>query len=433
MNRQLAQAVITTFRDPDPVTNRKRLAHFGLRDWRHTLYWLDASGLALYFLVRLRSLFLQDAIPESVLSQLDERLADNKVSTTLMFREFVRLNVAFQEAGLTYLNLKGFTLVPDYCPAPALRYQMDCDFLLAETFRARCTDLLRGLGYTLTFADHRVMEFKAGMNRLPHIRDLYKPKPQRLVEIHLCGPCRPAGLGLDGHAMERRRVATLDGFSFPAPAAADMFVAQAFHLLRHLQSEWTRVSWLLEFRNLVLKKQHDNPFWHEVEELASRTPDASLAIAVAIRLAAEGFGDFAPDALRSLVCNRVPDVVALWIKRYAASILLSDHPGTKLYLLLQGELNKNKQKPFTVRKRLLPLRPPAQVIVAARGGPRQQLLGAAYQFRYVLFRLRFHVKEGARYLVEAWRWKRLLARQSRPLPTSKKSTPAESCSATVEG
>lgn len=145
MDRELAAAVIATFRATDAPHHRQTLRAFAAHRWKHNFHWLDASGLALYFLQKLRTLEIKDAVPESVLSQLERRQADNEQRTASLFDEFVRLNTALTGGGLPYANLKGFTYIPDYCPNPSLRYQMDCDFLIEERDATRCCDILRSL------------------------------------------------------------------------------------------------------------------------------------------------------------------------------------------------------------------------------------------------------------------------------------------------
>src|SRR6266700_817717 len=66
---RLKQAVIASFYEPAPSV-RARLGEFTPRDWQRGQFWLDVSGLAIYFLDRLKVLGLEDCIPPLLLNQL---------------------------------------------------------------------------------------------------------------------------------------------------------------------------------------------------------------------------------------------------------------------------------------------------------------------------------------------------------------------------
>jgi hypothetical protein len=404
MDRELAAAVIATFRATDAPHHRQTLRAFAAHRWKHNFHWLDASGLALYFLQKLRTLEIKDAVPESVLSQLERRQADNEQRTASLFDEFVRLNTALTGGGLPYANLKGFTYIPDYCPNPSLRYQMDCDFLIEERDATRCCDILRSLGYSVVAANRHVIELKTGGPDTPRISDLYKTTSQRVVELHLCDDSRP-----DRHSslLQHRQLLQIRGGKYPALSAEEIFLAQTCHLFRHLRSEWTRISWLLELRHFVAARRDDAPFWRAVRLRADHDEQGALAVGASLRLAQNAFGHFACDELTNWSVEQLPAAVALWIERYGDEVLLADFPGSKLYLILEQALCDGHQTRFMIRRRLFPRRAPANFVASPSGGPMQKLKAAWVSYRYFFFRMRFHIVAGSQYFVESWRWKRL--------------------------
>jgi Uncharacterised nucleotidyltransferase len=407
MNRLLAEAVIATFREDD-VYGHKQLAGFGIRVWRRSLRWLDATGLALYFLDRLKSFGLEDAVPLEVITGLETRLADNKQRAADLFDEFRRINRAFQDAGLRYVNLKGFTLVPDYCPDPSLRCQFDLDFLASSADAPRCRDILERFGYVITGHSENVLEFKAGSAQVPSIHDLYKTKPQRSVEVHFVSSGHTA-IGFEGGLLARSQSHTWSGAKFPALSDTDLFIAQAHHLFRHVKSEWTRISWLLEFKTCVAARRKDTQFWNDVRLRATTVAAGTLAVGVTTWLATEAFGEFGPRELTNWSMGAIPHPVRLWLECYGTEVLLADFPGTKLYLLLNGELSRegSRGNDATLRK-VFPLHGPPRVTSLAERGIGRKVRAAFVQTSYVLFRLRFHIAESSRYLLEARRWKRIV-------------------------
>jgi hypothetical protein len=403
MNRQLSAAVIASFRDADPSQHRKRLHRFSARQWHENFRWLDASGLALYFLQRLRSLEAENAIPDSILAQLEQRHADNEHRTAVLFNEFVRINAAFRGAGLEFVALKGFSLVPDFCPDLSLRCQMDFDLLIADYQAGPCRDVLVSLGYSLMASNSHVLEFKSNAGKVPHMRDLYKAKPQHAVEIHLSDDSR---FEFHSSLLNRSRIATANGIEYPALSAEDMFFGVASHLFRHIRSEWTRISWLLELRHFLFTRRNDSAFWTNVRENAQQTSGAAVAVGVAVSLADKAFGKLECYDLRNWSVDELPAPVILWIEHYGDKTLLADFPGSKLYLLLERELDDSRETSLTIRQRLFPTSRPARIATAATGNILDRLQALQFEYRYFFFRLRFHLTQTPRYLLEAWLWKR---------------------------
>lgn len=409
MDRKLAEAVIATFREDRADVCYDRLAAFDYRAWNATFSWLDASGLALYFLDRVHTLGVEAALPAKVLCRLKENAADNQEKNRSMFEEFARLNREFQAERLSFVNLKGFSLVPDACPDAALRCQFDLDFSVASSDVMRCETILKRLGYVLTGIGKDVREYKAGSHHVPSVRDLYKAKPQMSVEIHVA--CIPNQDGADNSdKFSQLRLKASNEFEFPVLSDRDRFLGMALHLFKHLKSEWTRASWVLEFGNFIDFHRDDEALWLEVNKYLSCNPQAKMAVGAVTILASQSFGISLPKVLAEAVFD-VSKPVRRWIEHYGNNVLFAPFPGTKLYLLLQRALSgEDDSESSERRKKLFPLHLPPKV---AMGSGDESLLFRWKQIRmessYLLVRLRFHVTQGFSYMIEAARWKRNIA------------------------
>jgi hypothetical protein len=409
-SKKVVEAVVAAFHEQAEQSAR-RLSALSAREWERSYHWLDASGMALYFLDRVESLHIEAALPEATLERLRGNLADNRGRSSAMLAEFASVNRSFQAAGMVYANLKGFTLSPESCTRPELRCQLDLDFLIDGAQLDLCRNLLSKRGYALAAATADVWEFKTGVSELVSIKDHYKYRPQRCIELHFASSEAPPHLPFRDLRLDRLSNHSWGGLTFPALAPADLFIAQALHLFKHLCSSCTRLSWLLEYQRHVAARYHDQPFWDEVQRYARPHRHASIAIGLTNLLSSRILGGEAPPQLDEWTTGRLPAAVRLWAERYGRDSILADFPGTKLYLLLQEELKANDGGwQQTKRNSLLPLHRAPRILLTGPGDSVwKRIRGEAYQIRFVLFRLRFHVVEGLRYLVEAFRWKRRLA------------------------
>jgi hypothetical protein len=408
MNRRLAENVIATFRELEPGGHSQRLAQFDHRAWIGLYRWLDASGLAMYFLERLRTLELEHAIPEQVLHRLRQNSSDNRNMTAQMMEEFVRVNREFQRAALSYVNLKGFTLVPDACPDATLRCQFDLDFLVDRNDICRCQLVLRELGYVLVGTGENVQEYKAGGEQLPSVQDLYKPKSQRSIEVHCSDSIDQAGHRSD--PLARRRSACIDGREYPVLSECDKFVGLARHLFKHLNGEWTRTSWILEFAQFIDFHRADQALWREVEKQTLNDLELKVAIGTATLITHRTFGARLPEVLAS-IARELPAPIRLWIEHYEDDVMFAEFPGTKLYLLLQQAVaNGITTQLGNKREKLFPLHRPSKVVFpSGRRSPALRMKQMLSTVSYFLFRLRFHITQGLNYMAEASRWKRNVA------------------------
>ncbi len=366
MNRKLAEAVIATFREAETESHFRRLSEFRYRFWIGIYGWLDASGLALYFLDRVRTLGIEGAIPVRVLQRLEENAADNREKTTSMLHEFLEINQLFKNADLTFANLKGFTLVPDACADTRLRCQLDLDFLIPSKDSQRFESILMERGYSLVGAGPDSREFKADTEYLPSVRDLYKPKNQRNVEIHFVD-CDESGGRPRKNELSRLQSRMWDGSELPILSDVDKFLGHARHLFKHLKSEWTRVSWILEFGNFIIFHRESHALWHEVQDYLREDPQTKMAVGTATLIAEQTFGLLAiPETLKWSV-RELPGPVRLWVERYGNKVLMAEFPGTKLYLLLLRAVSHDEVKTLKrVRAKIFPFHRPPKITVSAR-------------------------------------------------------------------
>jgi hypothetical protein len=105
--------------------------------------------------------------------------------TNSMIAESTAIHRSFQEAGISYAALKGFSLWPVSVPKPELRSQLDLDFLIAARSASEARRILEARGYRLKAISGRSWEFKSGTPGVASLKNLYKPTLHRTVELHL--------------------------------------------------------------------------------------------------------------------------------------------------------------------------------------------------------------------------------------------------------
>jgi hypothetical protein len=410
-NPALVEAIVASF-SCAPKRAFQDLAQFKPEDWLRTESWLDTSGLALYFLDHVCSRGISAAVDNGLLHRLEQKRADNRHRNADMLQEFVSINQMFHAAGIHYANLKGFTLSPDSCPDLSLRHQSDFDFLIDPAHLNIGRTALEKRGYALTGSTPYTLEFKSGSAQKISLEGRYKALPTRSVELHTTMESTQHDLApTRDKRLDRLSEWTCNQGTFPALSSADQLIGQALHILSHLRGEHTRPSWLLEYRHHVMVRQGDAPFWKEVLTLASAQPEATIALGLSTLLAADIFGDFTSPELNAWTLDTLPLAVKLWAATYGRRAVLANVPGTKLYLLLDSVLAQARP---SYRPRLLPrllpqriLRPPPQ------DNLRLRLHRDIVQLQYILYRLHFHVEQGALHMIESRRWNKLLEQASR--------------------
>jgi hypothetical protein len=398
----LREAVLLSFCDP-PSPQYSVLLNLSRREWERLLPWLDVSGLALYFLDRMTELQLSGNLPESVFARLWKNLEENTARTQSMIAESVAIQREFQSSCVSYAVLKGLSFWPCSVPAPELRLQFDLDFLVAERSVSTAKNILERRGYRLYDISRRSLEFKRNERPGLSLRDLYKAQPSHAVELHI----EPDSLG-HSSPLHRLKMRHLYDCNMPVLSPVDLLLGQGLHACKHVCSEFSRVSHLLEFQRHVLARFDDADFWLELQVAAGKNPGASLRLGVVTLLITQVMGDFAPRGLTEWTVRSLPESIRLWVRMYGRRAVFGSFPGTKLYLLLQKELEMAgapARRPL--RQVLLPRRLPPLIIRAfPHETMRVRLARYHMQLIFILLRFRFHLVEGLRYAWESRRWRR---------------------------
>jgi Uncharacterised nucleotidyltransferase len=405
----IRQCVLLTFLDPLPQ-QCLQLQNLSASRWRHLLRWLDYSGLALYFFDRIAEFELGDLLPELVFARLQQHLIDNTERTRSMTAESIAIQQKFQATSLRYAALKGLSFWPHSVPKPELRSQFDMDFLVTEKdIQAACAILERE-GYRLYATNGRSWEFKR--NEFPGIsrKEMYKDTGSWAVELHV-----ESSASSNHSLLDRLEWREFGGFIMPVLSPIDLFLGQGLHAYKHICSEFSRAAHLLEFRRHVLFHRDDAPFWNALRSRELENPRSSLGLGVVTLLIAQIMGEFAPESLTSWTVDRLPRSVTLWVEIYGHRAALGSFPGSKLYLLLQQEIEASGlSSKRSVRQSLIPSGLPPPVIRASPNETFSIRLGRyRMQLRLIFGRLRFHLIEGAHFVWESHRWRRRLNQVAR--------------------
>ena len=374
------------------------------REWNRALHWLDTSGLALYFFARLQEKNRESQLPEWVLRRLRQNLADNKRRTASLLAESAAIQREFQRSGLRYAVLKGFSLLPHSVPRLELRSQLDLDYLIAERDAPAARCLLEKRGYRLRAISGRSWEFK--IDAPPSsLAELYSDSSNWSVELHLEAPNTPSAL------LPRLEHIQFHDMSVPVLAPADLFIGQGLHLYKHICSEFYRTAHLLEFRRHVLSRYDDSCFWEQVRERGERNLRTVLALGVATLLIEKTMGPFAPESLTGWTAERLPRTLRAWVDRYGMRSAVMSFPGSKHYLLLQREIESlGIGSRRTVGQALVPRAlPPAVAVATPDESLAARIRRCFFQYRFILYRLRFHIFAGFDYLREARAWRAIVS------------------------
>jgi hypothetical protein len=308
-----------------------------------------------------------------------------------MIAESTSLQRNFQEAGLSYAVLKGFSLWPISVPKLELRSQLDLDFLVADECINEARRILEDAGFRLNAQNAKNLDFKANEGRTTSLKDLYKAGRVRSAELHK--EHRIAGRS---SLLTRTETVCFGGIRTPVLAPLDLFLGQGLHLFKHICLPYWRAAHMIEFRRHVIARYDDPAFWNGLEEHVAGHAQTCIRLGVAILVITRVMGPFAPEALMRWTADQVPPRAKLWVDLYARRTALAEKE-------LESSGVPPKRSPSLV---LVPRRLPPFIVHAVAGETLAGRLNRYHrQFGYLVFRLRFHILEGIRYFCESILWR----------------------------
>jgi len=207
--------------------------------------------------------------------------------------------------------------------------------------------------------------------------------------------------------LSRTQKLNFHGVCMPVLPPIDLFLGQALHFFKHVCLPFWRVAHLIEFRRHVIARHDDASFWDDLRQRVAGHPQTCIRLGVSILLVTRVMGRFAPEALTGWTVDRVPPRAKLWVDLYARRSVLAASPGSKLYLLLEKELEgAGVAAKRSSWRALVPHRSPPIVVPAIAGETLAARLNrCGQQFPFIVARLRFHLLEGMRYLFESILWR----------------------------
>lgn len=385
-----------------PKDSAERLSRFPAVQWRRSLRWFHASGIALYFWRRMKESSAEAVVPPDVQAILEDCLVMNRERLARMSEEFRSVSRAFQESEVRHAVLKGFALVPDYCPDAALRNQYDFDFLVPPESLALVDRRLRNVGFIRkeqSRCTHPVVYLAFDRQTQPpaNLDDVYSPLIHRSVEVHTRlwdAEAEKIAFELPANPLARARKQYWSGIEFYSLSPEDLLVFQVLHAFRHMLNNKCRLSIFLEIAQFLDAHAGDGAFWPKFAALLAGRMRLREAAAVVFSLAASLFAPRNPPAMSALLGRSVRPATVLWVERYSVRLALENFSSNKDSLHLHKLFVENPEAwAFVKRRKLYPAQLPAMPQDSRSGGMRARYRQAIHIAR----RVYFHSSSALRY------------------------------------
>jgi hypothetical protein len=437
VERTVAEAVVNFLSfSGETSAHVGELAGFHDREWRQAVSWLHDAGLALYLLQKLKQENITNILPSAILSRLEENLAANRRRVVYMARQFEFLNQKFNAAGVRYAAVKGFSLVPQFCPDASLRHQSDFDYLVGHQSLLVAQTVLEEAGYFLS--KHKTNEFVFLMPSRaipPPDDEQYEAHAPHAVELRVAfWDSDVHGVFLTGprFSVDNTKTQRWQDSVFPALPEEDAFLLQVIHAFNHVLTGGVRMAWLYEIGYFLNQRSTDEWLWQRVERRIGENALLREIVIVVAELSAHFFK--APLPAKSIIWAQKPDpAVRIWIKNYARTWVFAKNrvdqlglfSAAKVVLFLhQQYLPDAGVRRHQMRIRLLPWEQFFRRAGSITGKSSANAGGRRRQLKHALIRFLFHATAGLRYLWEIPRWRRLNKATARLSSSTKGESPS---------
>lgn len=424
--KQTPAEAIVAFLSFSDVSNGSLAAieKFTHRQWNRVQLWLDDAGLAFYFLQRLKDKHSKTIVPPLVLARLERNFASNQARVGEMSVRFNAINRRFDDAGIRYAVVKGFSLVPEFCPCASFRYQADFDYLIADQSLSAARCVLIDAGYNPRDSRSGKEFIFVAPGAKPSRGDAqYSPQAPHAVELHTDiwdNEMHELQSIPKQFSVDQARRRCWNGFSFPAQTDEDAFLLLVLHACRHIFTQWIRVSNFFEIGCFLNRRWSDTDLWDKIEGRVGENVVMRDFVVIVAEFVTQLFDAPVPRLVQDWAARLRPQS-RVWVEHYARDWALCELPAyqfclfprSKLVLFLQQQYQdtssrlKPRAKDSHLSARL------RRITSALRLKP-SLLLSPEWRRRNLLLRRSvFYALAQVRYVCEIPRW-RWLTRASAP-------------------
>ena len=223
--------------------------------WDNLAALAQMQGVAGLLYHHLKALGLLNNLPDYVIGQIDASYKKTKQHTLAIVDEMQRLSKRLENAWIHAMGLQGLSLLSVYRD-PGMRFMSDVDFMVKQHHKERFKLLLRESGYQCLLPKYPDVLYKNSIkiDIHTHVMNLDRIGNRRYIFPEDLTAMWQRAIPLFGQS---------DGLLLLDPY--DNFIALAAHALKH---SYSRIIWLADLRESVLKWAHNNNGWKKMIERA---------------------------------------------------------------------------------------------------------------------------------------------------------------------